>query len=536
MSEHTRRQVLRTAAVAAGLAAAQTVVAPAAAAGGFPAGGAAGGCPPPIGPVTVRPADVRYEELVQGRNKRYAASPDYVRVVGSTQQVVQAVHDAVRAGQRVVVRSGGHCLSDFVDNPAVQVIIDLAGMTQVYFDPARNAFAVEAGATLAELHRRLFFGWGVTVPAGWCPMVGVGGHIAGGGYGVLSREYGLVADHLDAVEVVVTDRRGRVRSVVATRDPADPHHDLWWAHTGGGGGNFGIVTRYWLRTPGVTGTDPGTLLPPAPAKILDYSCTWPWEGMDEQKFARLVRNHSQWCEENAAPGLASSRLYGALDLNRRQTGAHMLIGQVFGPDAEQLLDDFIAALSDGVGAPQDVRKEWKPWMTAVLGGADDSQSVRFRMKSGYLRSRFTETQVSTIYRLLTQPGDEGLLVGTVGLSTYGGKINTVPPTATATSHRDAVIGLIYLAAWTDPALDAAHDAWIRDFYHQVYADTGGVPHPLDGAYINYPDNDLADPAVNRSGIPWSTLYYQDNYPRLQRVKAHYDPLDVFHHALAVRPA
>ncbi|MET7427270.1 FAD-binding oxidoreductase [Dactylosporangium sp. NPDC005555] len=531
MSEHTRRQVLRTAAVAAGLAAAQTVVAPAAAVASPPAGG----CPPPMGPVTVTPTDVRYPELVRGRNIRYVASPDYVRVVGSTNQVVQAVDDAVRTGKRVVVRSGGHCMSDFVDNPAVQVIIDLAGMTQVYFDPARNAFAVEAGATLAEVYRRLFYGWGVTVPGGLCPMVGVGGHIAGGGYGVLSREYGLVVDHLDAVEVVVVDRRGRAKAVVATRDPADPHRDLWWAHTGGGGGNFGIVTRFWLRTPGVTGTDPGTLLPPAPATILDYSCSWPWDGMDEQRFARLVRNYGRWCEENAAPGLASSRLYSALDLFRQQNGAHSLFGQVFGPGAERLLDNFIAALSDGVGPPQDVRKEWKPWMTAVLGGSDASQIFRFRMKSGYLRSRFTEGQVSTIYQQLTRPGNEGL-IGSVGLGSYGGKINTVPSTATATATRNAVIIVSYLAAWTDPALDAAHDAWSRDFYRNVYAGTGGVPDPLDGAYVNYPDNDLADPAINRSGVPWSTLYYKGNYPRLQRIKADYDPLNVFHHALAVRPA
>lgn len=174
-------------------------------------------------------------------------------------------------------------------------------------------------------------------------------------------------------------------------------------------------------------------------------------------------------------------------------------------------------------------------MTAVRGAPDDSQSYRFRMKSANLRSRFSETQVSTIYQQLTKPGNEGLLIGSVGLSTYGGKINTVPSRATATATRDAIIRLTYLAAWNDPALDAAHDAWIRDLYHNVYADTGGVPDPLDGAYINYPDNDLADPAINQSGVPWSTLYYKSNYPRLQQIKADYDPLDVFHHALAVRP-
>lgn len=56
----------------------------------------------------------------------------------------------------------------------------------------------------------------------------------------------------------------------------------------------------------------------------------------------------------------------------------------------------------------------------------------------------------------------------------------------------------------------------------------------DGAMINHPDVDLADPEMNTSGVPWYTFYYKDNYPRLQRVKAHWDPLNVFHHALSIR--
>jgi aclacinomycin oxidase len=81
-------------------------------------------------------------------------------------------------------------------------------------------------------------------------------------------------------------------------------------------------------------------------------------------------------------------------------------------------------------------------------------------------------------------------------------------------------------------------AWVRGLYRDVYAATGGVPVPdevNDGSYINYPDTDLADPAWNTSGVPWSTLYYKDNYRRLQRVKARWDPRNVFHHALSVQP-
>nr|AHB38495.1 EpxB [Goodfellowiella coeruleoviolacea] len=529
--QHSRRSLLRnTALMSAGLVAAQGIHSPASAVA------AEAECPPPLGPVTVSPEDNRYQELVRRGHKRFVGSPDYVRVVGSTDQVVTAVQEAVRAGKRVAARSGGHCLEDFVDNPDVRVVIDLSGMTQVYFDPERNAFAVEAGAILEEVYRRLFLGWGVTLPAGWCPRVGAGGHVAGGGYGVLSRAHGLVVDYLHAVEVVVVDQSGQAKAVVATSDPADPLHELWWAHTGGGGGNFGIVTRYWFRSPKATGTDPSSLLPTAPSMVLDFSCQWPWEGMDEQRFAQLARNHARWCERNSSPDLPTARFYGELILMRRVAGGHVLLGQSSGPDAEQLLDDYLAEVSEGVGPAQNVVKQWRPWLTAVYAGPNTSKLYRLKIKSGYLRQGFSDSQLSAIYQQLTQAGNDSLVTGSLGLSTYGGAINTVASDATATATRDAVIKLLYSAAWDDPANDEENIAWLREFYQRVYAETGGVPDPADGAYINYPDNDLADPEVNTSGVPWHTLYYKDNYPRLQRVKSRWDPLNIFHHALSIEPA
>ena len=93
--------------------------------------------------------------------------------------------------------------------------------------------------------------------------------------------------------------------------------------------------------------------------------------------------------------------------------------------------------------------------------------------------------------------------------------------------------------WIDPQDGEKHLQWVRAFYRDLFAETGGVPVPgdvYDGALINHPDTDLADPTMNASGVPWHTLYYRDNYPRLQRIKARYDPRNVFRHALSIRPA
>lgn len=117
-------------------------------------------------------------------------------------------------------------------------------------------FAVSAGATVGEMYRRLFLGWGVVLPTGQHPGIGIGGHILGGAFGFLCREYGLAADYLYAVALVTVDASGKANTVIATREASDPNRELWWAHTGAGGGNSGIVTRYWLRSADTTGSDP----------------------------------------------------------------------------------------------------------------------------------------------------------------------------------------------------------------------------------------------------------------------------------------
>jgi FAD/FMN-containing dehydrogenase len=489
-----------------------------------------------FGPVRVGREDPRYPHLVRRGNTRFVGTPDYVQVVGSTKQVVAAVDDAVRHDRRIAVRSGGHCFENFVDDPAVRVVVDLSGLTDVYFDRQMGAFAVEAGASLGEVYRRLYLGWGVTLPAGYCPTVGAGGHIMGGGYGPLCRVLGLASDYLHAIEIVLVDGDRRTRSVIATRDPDDPNHDLWWAHTGGGGGNFGIVTRYWLRAPEAAGRDPERLLPSPPAKVLTFTGEWPWGDMDEQAISRIVRNHGQWCERNAGADSPAARLYSELLLFRRQSGPHRLLGQVAGgADADALLTEHLDALSDEVGSRPVVTREWLPWLTAALrGNGEDGKAYRFKCKSAYLRRSLTEQHAQVIHHHLTREG--AVLSGALSLNTYGGRVNTVAPHATATAHRDSIAELFYFAAWTDPAADAEHLRWLREFYRDMYAESGGVPVPgasFDGAYINYPDTDLADPAWNTSGQPWHTLYYKDNYRRLQRVKGRWDPHDIFRHALSI---
>src|SRR5690606_202898 len=202
-------------------------------------------------------------------------------------------------------------------------------------------------------------------------------------------------------------------------------------------------------------------------------------------------------------------------------------------------DLYLEAITDGVGVePAHAGQQTQPWLYGASypghGDPGNEFTRRLKIKAGYLRKGYTDAQIATIYRYLsTQDYVPALIV--VG---YGGQVNTVAPDATAVAQRDSVLKAVYLSVWGSEAEDDAQIGRLRDFYRDVYADTGGVPVPgevSDGSYINYPDADLADPEWNTSGVPWHTLYYKDNYPRLRRVKGRYDPLGIFRHALSVEP-
>ena len=178
---------------------------------------------------------------------------------------VAAVADAVREGRRLVVTSGGHCLEGFVSDPEVKVIVDVSPMKGIAFDAERGAVAVRGGrdggrdvpgarTTTGAWSSR----WASTPASAWA------------GTWPAARSGSSAASSASPRTTCTPSRSspwtrtGGPRVVVATREPSDPNRELWWALTGAGGGNFGVVTRFWFRSPGASGADPATLLPRAP--------------------------------------------------------------------------------------------------------------------------------------------------------------------------------------------------------------------------------------------------------------------------------
>ncbi|MER5771764.1 FAD-binding oxidoreductase [Streptomyces sp. NPDC001985] len=491
---------------------------------------------------TVTPSDARYADLVSGMNGRFSAAPEEIRLPASTGQVVRIVREAARRGKYLVIRGGGHGFGDFVFNKEAEILLDLRLLNRVGYDERRGAFFVEPGATLLQVYETLYTGWGVTVPGGACHSIGAGGHFAGGGYGMLSRRHGLVCDHIEAAEVVTVDRRGEVRALTVTRDRNDPHRDLLWALAGGGGGNFGVVTRYWLRTRGATG-EPSELLPAPPATVHYTQATWPWERITEAGFGNLLREYGKWSRRHDDPGSPYAGMGHLLFLNHITAGNLFLVAQIDAgtPDARRLMEEFVGFLSRAMGAePDSLDIQHLPFLKATthstMGGETlTNPSLRTSHKSAFMSDGFPERQIDALHRHLTRE-DYSNLFSYVILSSAGARINAPAPDATASPHRDALFAVYYECYWRRPEDDERNIRWVREVYQDMYADTGGVPVPngvTDGCYVNYADRDLSDPAFNRSASPWHELYYKGNYPRLQRVKARYDPTNFFRHRQSI---
>ncbi|MDV6286787.1 FAD-binding oxidoreductase [Rhodococcus jostii] len=529
-----RRSVLRAISVATAAGVAGAAIAPA------PTAVAA----PPGNPTYVDPRDPRYDELTTGVNQRWVAKPDYIAVPRTTDDVVTAVQRAVDERKTLTVRSGGHCLADHVFNATVTAVIDMSTMTDITYDDQRKAFGVEAGALLLNVYDELYKSWGVTIPGGFCYSVGIGGHVCGGGFGLLSRRDGLTVDHLYAVEIVVVGPDRTARAVFATRDADDPHRDLWWGCTGGGGGNFGVITRYWFRSPEAHGSNPRDQLVTPPDKVTISTVTIPWESLTRERFMRLLRNVGQWYEANSAPESPYIALSGSVTLTHATSGAITLLTQIAADAADSdtllgtYLREILAGVTDSTTLPP---TRTIPWLRATrllsTGSAiGNNPMVRSDNHAAYHLRSHTEAQAEIIYAALTSDSidnDHAMVV----INPVGGRVGAVGPGDTAVAQRGAIMKVLYQSLWTNPADDAANIAWATRLFRTVYAATGNVPVPndqTDGCYINYPDTGTADPDANLSGRPWSELYYKSNYPRLQQIKSIWDPLDIFHHAQSIQ--
>lgn len=394
---------------------------------------------------------------------------------------------------RLAVRGGGHNIagSALCDDG---LVIDLSHMKSVQVDPERRRAWVEGGATLRDFDHEAQ-AYGLATPLGINSTTGVAGLTLGGGFGWLSRTLGLAADNLLSAEMVTADA-GRLQ-VSATEHP-----DLFWAIRGGGG-NFGVVTRFEFA------------LHPVGPQITAGLIVYPFDqaGSVLQQYrdavATMTPDLTVWAVLRKAPPLPF--------LAPQVHGQDVLVLPVFSPSPSDAVDAAIARMAK-LGEPLGMHvgpmpyAAWQQIFDPML-----TPGARNYWKS----HNFTQLSDGAIDVVMRYAGNLPTSQCEIFLGLLGGQAGAPPPQATAYPHRDALYVMNVHTRWEDPADDERCIAWARDFFADA------TPYASGGVYVNFMPQDEGERTSDAYGA---------NYARLAQIKATYDPDNLFRTNQNIRPA
>ena len=441
------------------------------------------------------PDDPRYLRLAQPRNLRYAALlPKAVALCESAEDVSAAVRWARDTETPFAIRGGGHNYA--AGSSATGLIISTRRMKRARL--AGSTLYTQAGARNRDLAAILPTGEDYyLLPGGNCPHVGVTGLTLGGGIGPNATWAGLTADHLRDVTMVTAD--GAVVTASATVNP-----DLFWGLRGGAGGNFGVVTDLTYELVEVPVTRATTFQ-------LEF------RGIDA-----VGRAGRAWQSARRRGGRLISGSWFVFrmadDVACRVRG-QVLMGET---DAQ----DVLAPLMSVGPQSSDVKtRAW--WDTYLWYRTPVSPNNTFWDRSLYAEGDLPGDAFDEIARHVSDfPLPDRAFGGFQLLGWVGGRVNDVPPTATAYVHRSARWILEAMSGWgnpTDPRIwPTPVPPEIRDWVEALW-DTL-MPLSNGHSYQNFPDPGLKD---------WARAYYGRNLGRLMRVKAAWDPDDVFTYPQAI---
>ncbi|HWM12009.1 MAG TPA: FAD-binding oxidoreductase [Solirubrobacteraceae bacterium] len=378
--------------------------------------------------------------------------------------VAAALERARQAGLRVAVRSGGHCFAGRSSTEGL--LVDVSPMRSVEVGDA--TCSVGAGAVLGDVYDALD-AHGRTIAGGCGPEVGIAGLLLGGGLGILGRRHGLTCDQLVAARVVLAD--GRVVDCDERRES-----DLFWALRGAGGGQFGVVTEFTLRTV------------PAP-RVTTLDLVWPLE-----RAAAAIAAWQDWAPD--APDDVAASLVIAAEV-------HLFGAMAPGGD----LDAFVARVGGDPSSASLREHEYRDAKRHLAEhGPAEGPDGHLYTKSEFFRASLPADAIAALLDAFVAPGPFRVL----DFSPWGGAYGRNASGAFA--HRDARFLLKQDAVVAGPDEAGAARGWLERSWAIVH------PYGTGGVYPNFPDPDLEG---------WARAYHGAGLERLREVKARYDPHAVF---------
>jgi FAD/FMN-containing dehydrogenase len=435
----------------------------------------------------LQPGDASYEEARRVHNGLIDKRPALIARCRGVADLVDAVKLGRDLGLEVAVRGGGHNVAGraTVDNG---LMIDLATMKGIHFDPSRKTVRAQGGVTWGEVNRETQL-HGLAATGGVVSTTGIAGLTLGGGLGWLMSKYGLALDNLLSVDLVLADGR----TVTASNND---NADLFWAIRGGGG-NFGVAAsfEYQLHPVGPTITGGVVAYPITQARealrfFRDYTASLP----DELAVVAALLH---------APDGSGAKLAAMVTCHCGPLAAGeqaMRPLKAFGPPVLDALGpmpycQLNAMLDDGY--PRGALNYWKSSFLAQL--SDDAIDI---MVESFARC--------------PDPMCKLIIEHLHGAATRVGVSDTAFPVRTAGYN------FLVLGQWAERVISDRCIAWTRE----TYADM--APFFATARYVNYLDeDDVGDPVAAAYGA---------NYRRLQKLKRKYDPDNFFHMNQNIRPS
>ncbi len=398
--------------------------------------------------------------------------------------VVHAVNFARDNGLLLAIRGGGHNIagSAMCDDG---IVIDLSQMRAATVDAGARRVAIEGGALLGDLDAATQ-AHGLATPVGINSTTGVAGLTLGGGFGWLSRKYGLTIDNLESAEVVTA--AGEVVHASALENP-----DLFWALRGGGG-NFGVVTRFEFRLHPV---GPGVL---SGLIVYPVSAAKPVLQQYREFIAQAPDDLSVWALLRQAPPLP----FLPEEVHGKGIIALALL-YAGDPKRGELLIEPLRRFDTPVGEHVGVQPytAWQQAFDPLLAGGARNYWKSHNLST--IQDGMLDVALDYIDRL-PAPMCE------IFFGALGGAASRPSPWSAAYAHRDARFVMNVHGRWKDPADDERCIGWARDFF------TASAPFASGGVYVNFLTADEGDRV---------SAAYGSNYRRLAQVKRKYDPDNLF---------
>jgi FAD/FMN-containing dehydrogenase len=440
----------------------------------------------------VLPGDTGFDEVRKIWNAMIDRRPAVIVQCGEADDVPHAISFARENGLVISVRGGGHNIAGnaLCDDG---LMIDFSNMKNVRVDAVRKRAYVEPGATLADFDAAVQK-HGLATPVGINSTTGISGLTLGGGFGWLTRKYGMTIDNLISADVVTADS-------MKLQASENENTDLFWA-VRGGGGNFGIVTQYEF-----------TLHPVGP-EILAGLLVFPF-GQARQVLTQYrefieaaPEELSVWVVLRQAPPLP----FLPEDVHGREVVVLAIFYAGDIPQGEKLIGPL-----RGFGDPHGGHigampyTQWQKAFDPLL-----TPGARNYWKSHNL----TELSDGALETMVEYAGKLPSPQCEIFIGLVSGAANRVQAGSMAYAHRDTKFVLNVHGRWDQAEDDAGCVAWAREFFK------ASAPYASGSVYVNFMTQDEADRIA---------AAYGPNYDRLVQIKKKYDPENVFHLNQNIKP-